>query len=286
MPESSGPGSELFDSQQHLLVEYCRDLTDNEDDAASLAQSVLSSAKALLNDPARLRAWLFALARREALLANQGASDGPGDPDREVLDLVHRHGIQPADLPVVLGISGDEAAGRLAAAEKQLDRLANGETDPALPAVGVRRMVQLLGLRPLALSGRRLQLAVASAVAVAAIASGLYILSDVASTSRNHVAPPGGHPSLAGAPTASQSLAVTPSQDATPAPSASVLVGNQVGVLPGVSPTAGPTLAPRPSVTPTTRPTSPPPSPSPTPSPQPSTSPSPSVSPSPSASPS
>ncbi|MBO0830805.1 MAG: hypothetical protein J2P29_02435, partial [Actinobacteria bacterium] len=72
MPESSGPGSQLFDSQQHLLVEYCRDLTDNEDDAASLAESVLSSAKALLNDPARLRAWLFALARREALLANQG----------------------------------------------------------------------------------------------------------------------------------------------------------------------------------------------------------------------
>jgi DNA-directed RNA polymerase specialized sigma24 family protein len=120
-------------------------------DPASLVEATLSSAQAVLEDPARLRAWLFALARRSALATcgEPGAADAPQQPadrpeasdpaptavaqqvwrvidpaDREILDLVWRHGIRPADLPVVLEIPFEDAAGQLARAEESLIRAA------------------------------------------------------------------------------------------------------------------------------------------------------------------
>ena len=46
------------------------------------------------------------------------------DRDREVLDLVYRHGIRPEDLPAVLGVPPDRAIALLAAAEAQFSRSA------------------------------------------------------------------------------------------------------------------------------------------------------------------
>src|SRR5215471_4949564 len=103
------PGTADLDAQLADLVAYCRDVTGQESDAVSTAHAVLNSARSQLTDPGQLRAWLFALARFELLAGSE--------PDaREVFDLVHRHGIHPEDLPVVLGIPPTEADQVLAAA--------------------------------------------------------------------------------------------------------------------------------------------------------------------------
>jgi DNA-directed RNA polymerase specialized sigma24 family protein len=59
------------------------------------------------------------------------------DPYREVLDLVHRHGISPAELPAILDISADEAQDLLAAAPVMTSlataRATARRRDPAAP---------------------------------------------------------------------------------------------------------------------------------------------------------
>jgi DNA-directed RNA polymerase specialized sigma24 family protein len=75
-------------------------------------------------------------------------------PEREALDLVYRHAVSPADLPAILGISSDEAATLLAAAEAgfesadqgRVDAPGEAETQPA----GVARIsaIPLLALPP------------------------------------------------------------------------------------------------------------------------------------------
>jgi hypothetical protein len=132
-------GPAAFDSQLGDLVAYCRALTGRDDDAVSTAREVLDSARSLLTDPRRLRAWLFALARLEITAAS-------APQPREIFDLVHRHGFRPADLPVVLGVSPAEADELLAAAEEEAgwdDRPGHGdhaylEGQHDLPGVGSR----------------------------------------------------------------------------------------------------------------------------------------------------
>lgn len=137
---------QMFDAHLAHLFDYCQALLGREDDAAGITRSVLNSADALLHDPDRLRAWLFGLARRHALGFGAPAGHEPSyapsapggdaddrdpvraaairsayrsltDRDREILDLVHRHGIRIPDLEAVLGIPADEALQRLADAE-------------------------------------------------------------------------------------------------------------------------------------------------------------------------
>lgn len=145
-PAWQGPDYEVrpdpgaFDTQLGDLVGYCRAITGREEDAVSTAHGVLDSAQSLLNEPDRLRAWLFALARMEILAAS-------APQNQEIFDLVHRHGIRPEDLPVVLGISPVDADELLAAAEEDVgwDDLAGrddttylNEGRPELPAVESR----------------------------------------------------------------------------------------------------------------------------------------------------
>ena len=120
---------ELIDTQLADLVDYCRALTGQESDAVSTAHAAVDSAYALLTDPKLLRAWLFALARRKALTARPGSTQADSPQPREILDLVHRHGIRPQDLPVVLGIPATEAEERLAAAEAEYDSRAATRVD-------------------------------------------------------------------------------------------------------------------------------------------------------------
>src|SRR5215467_5581392 len=131
-----GSSGGMFDTQLLAVVAYCRAVTGREDDAVSAAGVVIESARSLLTDPQRLRAWLLANARRELL--------GDAAPTaQEAFDLVHRHGIQPEDLPVVLGMPPTEADELLAAAEEELgwgtnwsDTAYANEGNPDLPAVG------------------------------------------------------------------------------------------------------------------------------------------------------
>ena len=108
-PSAEAPG-EVFEAQHAHLLAYCHALTGREDAAVTVADAVMGSVHSLLHDPEQLRAWLFALARREML-----ADALPNA--QEVLDLVHGHGIRAEDLPVVLGIPAVEADRLLAAAE-------------------------------------------------------------------------------------------------------------------------------------------------------------------------
>jgi hypothetical protein len=107
-----GPPDQMLDAQLAYLVAYCSALTGLEQHAVGTAHSVLDSARSLLTDPDRLRAWLFALARRETQ-----ADAAPGV--AEVLELVHQYGIRAEDLPTVLGIAPFEADQLLVAAEEQ-----------------------------------------------------------------------------------------------------------------------------------------------------------------------
>jgi len=166
----------MFDAHAAHLYDYCLSLLGEEREAASAAGVTLIAAYMLggrMNEPGRLRAWMFALARRECLsesptrrepwikaerprLAVNGDSIALADADtgeiarieptvrmgfeaekrravrlvprgltprsprpdqyREVLDLVHRHGIAPSELPAILDISPDKAQDLLAAA--------------------------------------------------------------------------------------------------------------------------------------------------------------------------
>jgi DNA-directed RNA polymerase specialized sigma24 family protein len=160
--------AEIFDAHAAHLFDYCNRLLGDEAEAASATELALTTAQSLLQDGERLRAWLFALARRECLNVNPAGADGLGyaaptelgedlrdadttvpdlgrtasrvvrqvlppfgalaDQDREVLDLVYRHGIRPEDLPAILGVSADHALELLTAAEAEFSRSANPAT--------------------------------------------------------------------------------------------------------------------------------------------------------------
>jgi hypothetical protein len=110
-PPAAVAGGDVLDLQLPSVVAYCSGLTGRED-AVSAAHEILGSARSLLSDPHRVLAWLVGNARRE--LAGD-AAPGP----REMLDLVHLHGIRAEDLPIVLGIAPIEADALLAAAEEE-----------------------------------------------------------------------------------------------------------------------------------------------------------------------
>ena len=111
MSQDREPGWYL-DAQLADLIAYCRAVTGREEDAVGTAHAARDAALNLLTDPDQLRAWLFALARMEILAGSE--------PDAgEVFDLVHRLGIRPEDLPVVLRIAPGEAEQVLAAAEEE-----------------------------------------------------------------------------------------------------------------------------------------------------------------------
>jgi DNA-directed RNA polymerase specialized sigma24 family protein len=165
----------LYDDHAAHLYDYCLSMLGDEAEAASAVRVTLIAAYMLggrMTEPGRLRAWMFALARRECL------SDAPtrrepwaGPPPRsngtaatvaeaetrefarvetpqpartgfeaelqrvvrlvprvdsartkrpdeyaEVLDLVERHGIAPAELAAILDLPADDAEDLLAAA--------------------------------------------------------------------------------------------------------------------------------------------------------------------------
>jgi DNA-directed RNA polymerase specialized sigma24 family protein len=141
---------DLFDSDLAHLFDYCRALLGQDAAAIRTARSVLDSAHEPMPDRETLRAWLFGLARSLAVALRPPGSDEPSymppaliaawsqqtdngvlrafcaltDGDREILDLVYRHGIRPADLPAVLIVPAEEVYRCLAMAEAEFISLA------------------------------------------------------------------------------------------------------------------------------------------------------------------
>ncbi|MEV0999750.1 sigma-70 family RNA polymerase sigma factor [Nonomuraea sp. NPDC050202] len=131
-----GALSALYDAHAESVYRYCWSLLLSAESAQVALRDTLIAAEAhagALADPERLRPWLYALARVECLrrraTAPPGAAEGlaeapplddPADADvrvmawnavqslpvaeREVLELVHRHGLPADDLAHVVGL--------------------------------------------------------------------------------------------------------------------------------------------------------------------------------------
>ncbi|WP_203986032.1 RNA polymerase sigma factor [Sphaerisporangium rufum] len=137
----------LYDAYADRLNDYACSLLHDTDAAADAVHDamVLAHGRAeVLREPARLRAWLYALTRSRCA-PSRGAGDRPpeeydddaddpeltavirealaelADRDREALLLAVRHGLTPADLGAVLGLSSRQAGGRVARARDHLE---------------------------------------------------------------------------------------------------------------------------------------------------------------------
>jgi RNA polymerase sigma factor (sigma-70 family) len=140
------------------LHAYCASIAHDPDIAADAVHDTFLLAVHRidqLRDPARLRAWLYAIARRECLRLMRtearslpldaagdvaadttdpiatvhaehvrelvrAATDGLSGTDREVVDLTLRHGLTAAELATTLGISANQAHARLSRARNHL----------------------------------------------------------------------------------------------------------------------------------------------------------------------
>ena len=298
---------EVIKAQLADLVAYCRALTGEEADAVSTANSVVDSAHSLLNDPALLRAWLFALARRQVIEARPGGGGQADSPQPgEILDLVYRHGIRRQDLHLVLGIPASEAEERLAAAEADREGLTAERADDDTDPFGGQRLADLERLMRTppdsastrAAQGRidrdswrafvtgRARLAAGAAITVAVIGVGTAYLvvpahrvqpTTTGLESSHHPSPLAALPSPANTP----SPRPTASAKHRPAPSGPVTMVNQLPLVatstkPKPSPTKSssprppspaPTTPPPTSPPTTLPPTTPPTTPPPTPTP-------------------
>ncbi len=142
------------------LLAYCRGLLRDAEGAADAVHDTFIAAglhAGRLRDPDRLQAWLYAIARNEchrqlrrrsrhvpieeagemsapvdnpdaAVFAGQvrevvwAAAQGLSSGDREVFELMLRHGLSAADVGAMLGVSADHAHARMSRSRAQLER--------------------------------------------------------------------------------------------------------------------------------------------------------------------
>ncbi|MFI6598203.1 sigma-70 family RNA polymerase sigma factor [Nonomuraea sp. NPDC050536] len=142
----------LYDAYAERLHDYACSLTGDRDSAADSVHDAIVTAQGRvdrLKESPRLRSWLYALTRFQAM-ARLGRKDDDGlpppvldDPDdpelaelvhealgelsrneREVLELSVRHGLTPAEVGGVLGLTSRQAAARLGRARDHLENAA------------------------------------------------------------------------------------------------------------------------------------------------------------------
>ena len=148
-----------YDRYADPLFQYCRTLLSDPADAADTVQDAFVIAASRLDglrDPSRLRPWLYAVARNEALRILRSkkrtsapgeapdVTDGPGDAaaeseradlralfeaaaaglnpgEREVIELQLRQGLETAEVASVLGVSRNHAHALMSRAREQLE---------------------------------------------------------------------------------------------------------------------------------------------------------------------
>jgi RNA polymerase sigma factor (sigma-70 family) len=148
-----------YDRYADPLFQYCRTLLSDPADAADAVQDAFVIAASRLDglrDPSRLRPWLYAVARNEALriLRSKKGTSAPGEaPDvtddsgdaaaeseradlralleaaaaglnpgeREVIELQLRQGLDTAEVATVLGVSRNRAHAMISRAREQLE---------------------------------------------------------------------------------------------------------------------------------------------------------------------
>jgi DNA-directed RNA polymerase specialized sigma24 family protein len=160
----------LYDVYAERLYDYTMALLDDPKAAADVLHDTFIDAvrrAPRMRERARLRAWLYAAARRRCLQRKRQTAAAEGDPlarltfpHREVLVLALRHDVTGDDLAATLGVSSRRAQARLARAERLVPDAAEFlDTAPApvLPAA-LRHRVQHTGTDP-ELAGYRAEIA-------------------------------------------------------------------------------------------------------------------------------
>jgi DNA-directed RNA polymerase specialized sigma24 family protein len=139
----------LYDVYAERLYDYCAALLDDQKAAADVVHDTFIDAARRaprLRERERLRAWLYASARRRCLLRKRPAGMANHEAfarldffQREVLFLVHRHDLTGEDLAAILGVTTLRAQRRLTRATRQspdaeevVDAIAVSEPPPAL----------------------------------------------------------------------------------------------------------------------------------------------------------
>ncbi|WP_336206223.1 sigma factor [Nonomuraea sp. LPB2021202275-12-8] len=145
----TGTPDRLYRAYGERLYDYADSLLGDRDSSADAVHDALVTAHGCadrLKDGGRLRAWLYALTRFQAVarLGHRAEDRTPppvieddADPElaalvretlgelsrseREVLELSLRHGLTPAEVGSVLGLTSRQAAGRLGRARDQLE---------------------------------------------------------------------------------------------------------------------------------------------------------------------
>ncbi|MER5318061.1 RNA polymerase sigma factor [Streptosporangium roseum] len=150
----AGALTTLYDLHAEGLYRYCWFMLGGPDGAQVALRDTLIAAEAhvhALADPGRLAAWLYALARGECVRRRPAAAPAPAGPvpaengdaslramarnatgslspgEREVLELVSRHGLSVADLAAVLGVSARRAGAMYGSARDRLRDLVTVE---------------------------------------------------------------------------------------------------------------------------------------------------------------
>ncbi|GAA1296223.1 hypothetical protein Psi02_12420 [Planotetraspora silvatica] len=151
--DAHAPAS-LYDAYADRLNDYAHSLLHDQDLAAEAVHDSLVIAHECvdrLTEPARLRAWLYALARTRSAARTGGRTpphgmappatlDEPADPqlaavvhealgelgghERQALDLSVRHGLSTAEIGAVLGVTSRQAAGHLSKARGHVENSA------------------------------------------------------------------------------------------------------------------------------------------------------------------
>ncbi|GII28935.1 RNA polymerase sigma factor [Planotetraspora mira] len=151
--DAHAPAS-LYDAYADRLNDYAHSLLHDQDLAAEAVHDSLVIAHECvdrLTEPARLRAWLYALARTRSAARTGGRTpphgaaspavmDEPADPqlaavvhealgelgghERQALDLSVRHELSTAEIGAVLGVTSRQAAGHLSKARGHVENSA------------------------------------------------------------------------------------------------------------------------------------------------------------------
>jgi DNA-directed RNA polymerase specialized sigma24 family protein len=160
----------LYDVYAERLYDYCMALLDDQRVAADVVHDTFIDAARRaprMRDRARLRAWLYAAARRRCMQRKLQLDAADGDPlasldflKREALFLALRHDLTGDDLAVTLGVSLRRSEARLQRAQEQVpeaEEYLDAAPAPVLPAA-LRHRVLHTGTDP-ELAGYRTEIA-------------------------------------------------------------------------------------------------------------------------------
>lgn len=151
---SSEAHEALYDTYADGLYDYCYALLQDDTAAGAVLRETLlhvAASSDALPDGCSLRAWLYALARGKCRAGGDRMIEHPvpaGDPsalllitvlgaltarDREILELIGRHGLSTIELEPILGLPPEKVGSLVAEARSRFDQAMTTELDRTGP---------------------------------------------------------------------------------------------------------------------------------------------------------